>query len=93
MADIVELERAQHTEVAGWAHDVAQFGIFERASAPCLRERNEMCFIGEDSSSNGGGGSGGTSCGGGANSDEDDEDEMWQKLPIITFQTFDDLTG
>ena len=25
--------------------------------------------------------------------DEDDDSKEWQKLPIITFQTFDDLTG
>jgi hypothetical protein len=25
--------------------------------------------------------------------DDDDDDSMWQKLPIITFQTFDDLTS
>ncbi len=25
--------------------------------------------------------------------EDDDEDRMWQKLPIITFQTFDDLTS
>lgn len=25
--------------------------------------------------------------------EEDDDSKEWQKLPIITFQTFDDLTG
>ena len=27
------------------------------------------------------------------NSNDQEESSMWQKCPVITFQTFDDLTG
>ena len=32
--------------------------------------------------------------GGNSNAEQDQEESsMWQKCPVITFQTFDDLTG